>query len=119
MGCGRLFEGTAHDLYTSLERYTPLHDETLVACAHEYTQSNAAFCLSIEPNNAELVARAAEVDALRAADLPTVPSTLGSERQTNSFLRTSEPNVAGGAGLSSDADPADVFETLRLLKDNF
>ena len=119
MGCGRLFEGTAHDLYTSLERYAPLHDETLVACAHEYTQSNAAFCLSIEPNNAELVARAAEVDALRAADLPTVPSTLGSERQTNSFLRTSEPNVAGGAGLSSDADPADVFETLRLLKDNF
>ena len=119
LGCGRLFEGTELDLYHSLDRYSDLHDETLVACAHEYTKANAAFCLSIDPENTDLLARAAEVDAFRAADMPTVPSTLGLERLTNSFLRTSELAVAAGAGLDNNATPAAVFERLRALKDTF
>ena len=119
LGCGRLFEGTELDLYHPLDRYSDLHDETLVACAHEYTKANAAFCLSIDPENTDLLARAAEVDAFRAADMPTVPSTLGLERLTNSFLRTSELAVAAGAGLDNNATPAAVFERLRALKDTF
>ncbi|GAN60192.1 hydroxyacylglutathione hydrolase [Acetobacter cibinongensis] len=87
LGCGRLFEGTPEQMFTSLHRFDTLPDETLVCCGHEYTLGNAAFALHADPHNTALQARVKDVKALRAAGQPTLPSTLGLERQTNPFLR--------------------------------
>lgn len=92
MGCGRLFEGTPAEMFANMRRYAALADATRVYCGHEYTQSNGRFALTVEPDNAALVARMAEVDRLRAAGAPTVPTTIGAERATNPFLRA--PDVA-------------------------
>lgn len=90
LGCGRLFEGTAEQLFESLKRFAPLPDATRVCCGHEYTQGNCAFALHAEPDNAALKARVAEVQRLRADGQATVPSTLGEERATNPFLRAAD-----------------------------
>ena len=87
LGCGRLFEGTPQDMFTSLQKLSALPGETLVCCGHEYTQSNAKFALSVDPDNEALRERAAAVNALRAAGQATVPVTLASERDCNPFLR--------------------------------
>lgn len=87
MGCGRLFEGTAAQMFANMQRLAALPGETTVYCAHEYTQSNGRYALVAEPDNAALVARMAEVDAMRAQDLPTVPTTIALERATNPFMR--------------------------------
>ncbi|MFT8472724.1 hydroxyacylglutathione hydrolase [Acetobacter persici] len=102
LGCGRLFEGTAEQLFTSLKRFAPLPDETLVCCGHEYTEGNCAFALHAEPDNAALKARIAEVKRLRAVGQATVPSTLGEERATNPFLRA--PDVPTLARLRREKD---------------
>lgn len=90
LGCGRLLEGTAAEMFDSLRLLAALPPETLVCCGHEYTQSNARFALTVEPDNAALQARAREVDALRAAGKATVPSTIGQELATNPFLRAKD-----------------------------
>lgn len=90
LGCGRLFEGTAEQLFESLKRFASLPDATRVCCGHEYTQGNCAFALHAEPDNAALKARVAEVQRLRANGQATVPSTLGQERATNPFLRAAD-----------------------------
>lgn len=87
MGCGRLFEGTAEQMFRNMQFFSKLPPETQVYCAHEYTQANGKFALSVEPDNAALQARMAEVDALREAGEPTVPTTIGAELATNPFLR--------------------------------
>ncbi len=87
LGCGRLFEGTPAQMHASLARLMALPDDTMVYCAHEYTQANARFAVTVEPANAALAARAIEIDAARAAGQPTVPSTIGLERATNPFVR--------------------------------
>ncbi|MGV3457303.1 hydroxyacylglutathione hydrolase [Sphingomonas sp.] len=87
MGCGRLFEGTAAQMFANMQRLAALPGETTVYCAHEYTQSNGRYALVAEPDNAALVARMAEVDAMRAQGLPTVPTTIAFERATNPFMR--------------------------------
>ncbi len=87
LGCGRLFEGTPAQMHASLARLMALPDATRVYCAHEYTQANARFAVTAEPDNAALAARVIEIDAARAAGLPTVPSTIGLERATNPFVR--------------------------------
>ena len=87
LGCGRLFEGTPAQMSASLAKLMALPDATRVYCAHEYTQSNARFAVTVEPSNVALAARVAEIDALRAAGRPTVPSTIGAERATNPFVR--------------------------------
>ncbi len=88
MGCGRLFEGDAAQMFGNMQRFADLPDDTAVYCGHEYTQSNGRFALSVDPNNAALVARMAQVDAQRAAGEATVPTTIGAERATNPFLRS-------------------------------
>ena len=118
LGCGRLFEGTPEMMWNSLQKLMALPDETIVYCAHEYTQSNAQFALSVEPGNAELVARSQEIDALRAEGKPTVPTTIGLERATNPFLRPMSKNLQETVGLSG-ADLVSVFTETRLRKDNF
>lgn len=118
MGCGRMFEGTAPQMWASLDKLRRLPPETRVYCGHEYTQANARFAVTIEPGNAELAARAKQVDALRAEDRPTIPSTMGEERATNPFLRADQPAVASAVGLAG-AGPVAVFAEVRKRKDNF
>ena len=118
LGCGRLFEGTPEDMWTSLQKFAPLPDEALVYCGHEYTASNARFALSVDPDNAALQARAVEVDRQRAAGEPTVPTTLGLERSTNPFLRPNDSAIRGRLGLEH-ADDVEVFAEIRRRKDAF
>jgi hydroxyacylglutathione hydrolase len=118
LGCGRLLEGTPAQMWRSLSKFAPLPDDAQVYCAHEYTQANARFALSVDPDNPALQARAAEVDRLRAASQPTVPSTLGAERAANPFLRPHDPAIRRRLGLA-DASDVDVFAELRKRKDRF
>lgn len=115
IGCGRLFEGTPDLMWRSLLKLRALPDETLIFCGHEYTQSNIRFALSVEPGNAALKRRAEEVDRLRAAGQPTVPSRLGEEKQANPFLRADVPQVAAAVGLTGKP-AAQVFGELRERK---
>ena len=105
-------------MWTSLQKFEALPDQALVYCGHEYTQSNARFALSIDPDNASLQARAADVDRQRSAGEPTVPTTLGLERATNPFLRPHDPAIRNQLGLQ-DADDVDVFAEIRRRKDSF
>ncbi len=91
IGCGRVIEGNAQMMWKSLKKLMALPKDTAVYCGHEYTQANAKFALTIEPENAALQKRAKEVDALRAAGKATLPTTIGLELETNPFLR---PHVA-------------------------
>ena len=87
MGCGRLFEGTAAQMFDNMRKLEALPDHTVVYCAHEYTQSNGRYALTVEPGNAALIARMANVDTARSRGEPTVPTTIGLERATNPFMR--------------------------------
>jgi hydroxyacylglutathione hydrolase len=118
LGCGRLFEGDAAMMWHSLSKLMTLPDETLIWCGHEYTQSNGRFALSIEPGNAALVARMKDVDAARAAGKPTVPATLGLEKQTNPFLRPDSAEIRKSLHME-DADTVAVFGEIRERKNNF
>ena len=89
MGCGRLFEGTAEQMFVNMRKLEVLGDETRIYCAHEYTMSNGRFALTVEPQNAALVSRMAEVTAMRERGEPTVPTTIALERATNPFMRAS------------------------------
>jgi hydroxyacylglutathione hydrolase len=89
MGCGRLFEGEAAQMYANLRRLAALPPETIVYCAHEYTLSNGRFALTVEPDNEALVRRMAEVEKARAAGAATVPTSIALERATNPFMRAS------------------------------
>jgi hydroxyacylglutathione hydrolase len=118
LGCGRLFEGTAAQMWGSLEKLRALPDETLVYCAHEYTRSNAAFAVTVDPDNPALRRRVEQVRTLRAAGSPTVPSTMGEERAANPFLRADDANLQRALGLSGES-PAVVFAEVRRRKDRF
>ena len=118
LGCGRLFEGTPAQMWGSLQKILRWPDDTRLYCAHEYTQSNARFALTVEPQNHLLQARAANVARLRAAGTPTVPSTLGEERATNPFLRPQSGDLRATIGLAGAAD-VEVFAKTRALKDAF
>ncbi len=118
MGCGRLFEGTPAQMWDSLSRLRRLPPATRVYCAHEYTQANGRFALSVEPDNPALVARMRRVDEARRLDQPTVPSTLADELATNPFLRTDSPVLRRTLALE-DADDLTVFTETRRRKDVF
>lgn len=105
MGCGRLFEGTAEQMFVNMRRLAALPPETRVYCAHEYTQSNARFARVAEPDNAAIAARAAEVDALRAAGEATVPTTIALELATNPFLRARSAEKLAELRAAKDAFP--------------
>ena len=92
MGCGRLFEGSAEDMFKAFEKLKKLPDSTQIYCGHEYTQSNGEFCLTIEPTNPDLVDRMQDVASLRAQNKPTIPTTLGLEKKTNIFMRAKDAN---------------------------
>jgi hydroxyacylglutathione hydrolase len=118
LGCGRLFEGTPAQMWSSLQKIMRWPGDTKLYCAHEYTASNARFALTVEPQNAALRARAEAVGRLRSAGSPTVPSTLDEERETNPFLRPASADLRATIGLSSAPD-VEVFARTRALKDAF
>lgn len=118
LGCGRLFEGAAADMWRGLAPLRDLPAETLIYCAHEYTAANARFALAIDPNNAHLATRVEAITALRAAGKPTVPEMLGVELKTNPFLRPDDPELQKALSLSGH-DPAEVFAEIRRRKDVF
>lgn len=120
-GCGRLFEGTAEQMMTSLSKLAALPDATKVYCGHEYTLANIAFAQQVEPANGALAARLARDRQLRAQGRPTLPSTLGEERATNPFLRWAEPAVIESANKYLGArvsDPVKVFAAIRDWKNH-
>ena len=121
-GCGRLFEGTAEQMQASLQKLMRLPEDTLVYCGHEYTEKNLEFAMTIEPGNSKLSDRLERARAMRARGLPTVPSTIAEEKETNPFLRWNSreiqenlqkqfPNLA--------MNPVSVFAHIRRLKDQF
>jgi hydroxyacylglutathione hydrolase len=118
MGCGRLFEGTPGQMWSSLGKILAWPDDTRLFCAHEYTQSNARFALTVEPHNEALIERAREVERLRAASRPTIPTTVGVEKATNPFLRAASADLRRTIGLVG-ADEVEVFAKTRALKDVF
>jgi len=118
LGCGKLFEGTPEEMWRSLGKLRALPDTTRVYCGHEYTQSNARFALSIDPDNEALRLRAAEVTALRKADKPTIPTLLGTEKTTNPFLRADVASVQQALGVAG-RPATEVFAAIRRAKDNF
>jgi hydroxyacylglutathione hydrolase len=118
MGCGRLFEGTAEQMWASLARLGARPDPTRVYCGHDYAASNARFALTIEPDNPDLVKRAADVSARTAEGMLTLPTTIGLERATNPFLRADQPGIRARLAMPSAA-PAEVFAEIRRRKDRF
>jgi hydroxyacylglutathione hydrolase len=121
-GCGRVFEGTAQQMLDSLTKLAALPDVTRVYCGHEYTLANIKFARAVDPGNSLLAAREEKVAKLRAAGLPSLPSTLGEERATNPFLRCAEPVVVESANKylgARIADPARVFAAIREWKNRF
>lgn len=122
LGCGRMFEGTAPQMLASLDRLAALPPATPVCCGHEYTLSNAAFALAVDPDNPALRQRAEEARAMRQAGRPTLPSTIGLETATNPFLRVDDPAVRAAAAHRlgrAPADRAETFAVLRRWKDEF
>jgi hydroxyacylglutathione hydrolase len=118
LGCGRLFEGTPRQMWSSLMRLRALPGETRVYCGHEYTESNARFALAIDADNPALRRRAEEVRMLRAESRPTLPTTIAAERTTNPFLRADDPALQRAVGLEGQ-DAVVAFAEIRRRKDVF
>lgn len=121
-GCGRLFEGSPSQLASSLAKLAALPDDTQVYCTHEYTLSNLAFAHAAEPHNPARDAYAAHCKALRAANQPTLPSTIGLEKAINPFLRSEQPGIHDAIAAHHGTRPANALEclaALRAWKDNF
>jgi len=118
LGCGRVFEGTAAQMWSSLSKLRALPDATRVYCAHEYTNANADFALTQEPDNPALRKRADEVLRLRESGKPSVPSLLGEEKAANPFLRADNPALLAAAGLEG-MGAVDAFAEIRGRKDRF
>jgi len=115
-GCGRLFEGTPANMVESLEKFRRLPDNTRVWCAHEYTLSNLKFALTVDEDNTDLQQRYQEVTQAREKNIPTIPSNIGLEKQTNPFLRWDDEKIKAKMGFN---EPERVFARLRGMKDNF
>ena len=115
IGCGRVFEGNYPMMWDSLLKLRALPDDFKLYCGHEYTASNVKFAMTVEPDNPALKARAEEVTRLRAANRPTIPVSLGEEKQANVFLRADEPAVAQKLHMKG-ADAVEVFRELRERK---
>ncbi|MCE7629421.1 hydroxyacylglutathione hydrolase, partial [Vibrio fluvialis] len=116
-GCGRVFEGTMEQMFTSLSKLVALPEETEVYCAHEYTASNVAFAMAVEPDNEQLQIYRDEVIRLRGQGHSTLPSTLRREKWVNPFLRTQEPSIMKSvANRTEQTDALSIFTALREWK---
>lgn len=118
MGCGRLFERPAADMWHSFQKLMELPDDVSVYFGHEYTLANARFALTVDPENATLKQRASDVEAIRGKGEFTIPTTIGIEKQTNPYMRVADKDIRAHLGMV-DASDADVFAEIRTRKDNF
>ncbi|WP_411891231.1 hydroxyacylglutathione hydrolase [Yoonia sp. SDW83-1] len=118
LGCGRLFEGTAAQMWESLQKLRSLPEDTIICSGHEYTETNARFALSLDADNNDLISRVEGIEAARAAGRPTVPSALDEEMRTNPFLRADDPAFKAVLGMADSTD-VDVFAEIRARKDKF
>lgn len=121
-GCGRLFEGTAKQMLTSLTKLKNLPEHTKVYCAHEYTQANLNFALVVEPNNKDLINYNEKVNKLRETNQATIPTSIKVEKMINPFLRSHLPTIQNSAAAfnsSTQANSLDTFTTIRRWKDQF
>ncbi len=121
-GCGRLFEGTPAQMWSSLSKLAALSPDMRVYCGHEYTIANLRFALAVEPGNPVLVERRAREQEKRDRGMPTLPSTIGDERATNPFLRAAEPAVKAAAEAHAKhplPDAVASFAELRAWKNGF
>jgi hydroxyacylglutathione hydrolase len=114
-----MLEGKPGPMWEGLKALRALPDHTLMFCGHEYTADNARFALSVDPRNAALNIRAAEVNRMRGEGKFTVPVSMGMEKATNPFLRSDKPEMAKAMGLDREVDPSVVFAALRAAKDKF
>ena len=118
LGCGRLFEGSAHDMWHSLLKIRNLPDNCKIYCAHEYSATNAEFCLNLDGDNDDLKEKATEIFALRAENKPTIPCLLGDEKRSNPCLRADDKKLQKYLGMEN-ASPENIFKEIRARKDAF
>ncbi|MFT5786968.1 MAG: hydroxyacylglutathione hydrolase [Ascidiaceihabitans sp.] len=118
LGCGRLFEGTPAQMFESLQKTASMPGNTTVYSGHEYTASNATFAATVDPENLALISRSQDITDKRKKGLPTVPSSLQLERETNPFLRAHDPAIQAHLDMAGAA-PVDVFTEIRARKDRF
>ena len=118
LGCGRIFEGTFEKMLESLEKIKNLPKNTAIYCGHEYTKKNGEFCISIDTENKRLVDRVKHVDNKTEKNLPTIPTTLSEELETNIFLRCEDEKIKNKIKMNN-ASKLEVFTKLRNLKDQF
>ena len=118
MGCGRLFEGTPQQMIESLDLIMSWPDETTLYCAHEYTQTNAEFAITVDGKNEDLIKRKSEVENLRRDLIPTVPTQLDLEKKTNPFLRSDDREIRLQLGMP-ESSRTEVFAEIRNRKDQF
>ena len=118
LGCGRVFEGTMDQMWSSLLKLRSLPNNTLIYCGHEYTSSNAKFAKHIDPNNQLLDKAIVEIKNKRRSGLPTIPFELGKEKFINPFLRADDQNLIDNISLKTNT-PNEIFSTMRSNKDNF
>jgi len=118
MGCGRLFEGTPDQMWDSLQKILQWSDDTKIYFAHEYTQTNCRFAMTVEPGNVELMNRSVEIDKLRSLNKSTIPTILGNEKKTNPFLRPDSKDLHKTINMIGKPT-VEVFSRIRELKDHF
>ncbi len=116
VGCGRLLEGDAPTMWSSLSKLMVLPDDTKVYCGHEYTLSNARFARTVDPDNLALSQRVAQIQSARGRNEPTIPTTIGREKATNPFLRAGNADIRRRLGMEDSSD-AEVFGEIRRRKD--
>lgn len=118
LGCGRIFEGNASQMFNSVMQIKSLPDETKIFCGHEYTENNLKFCLAFDKQNNDLKDKALEIKNLRKKGLPTIPTDVLSEKKNNIFFRCDNPEISANLEMEGET-PEKIFEKLRELKDNF
>ena len=118
LGCGRVFEGTYEQMFSSLNKLKNLPIDTKIYCGHEYTKKNLEFCLQYDPNNEFLIKKNSWINSKIESNSPTVPISIGEEKKTNIFLRCNEPSIKNVLNLNN-ASEQEIFSKLRDLKDSF
>ena len=118
LGCGRVFEGTYEQMFSSLNKLKNLPIDTKIYCGHEYTKKNLEFCLEYDSNNEFLRKKSNWINSKIESNSPTIPISIGEEKKTNIFLRCNEPSIKNALNLNN-ASEQEIFFKLRDLKDNF
>ena len=118
LGCGKIFEGTYEQMFSSINKIKKLPPNTKIYCGHEYTKKNSDFCISLDSKNNKLISKIKEINSKISNKLPTIPSTLKDETECNIFLRCEDISIKSSLNMNN-SEPREIFAKLRDLKDNF